>query len=119
MGSHLVHMNEYFSALFRSHTSRFFIVYICAQFVSYNSSFDYFEFITIVFFYSLKLHFCHFFCISEKRYNPQNEKDAEELLLENLSDSDNDLSDDVKGGIESEYAISRVEVRVGAHKIGP
>lgn len=66
------------------------------------------------------MQYSNFFCILEKRYNPQNENDAEELLkiFENLSDSDTDLSDDERD-IESEYTISRVEVPVGVEKIGP
>ncbi|KAK9719325.1 hypothetical protein QE152_g22752 [Popillia japonica] len=58
----------------------------------------------------------------EKRYDPQNEKDAEELLeiFANLSDSDIELSDDEGGNMNNDFANAGTEeVRVGADKIGP
>ncbi|KAK9681024.1 hypothetical protein QE152_g38619 [Popillia japonica] len=58
----------------------------------------------------------------EKRYDPQNEKDAEELLeiFANLSNSDIELGDHEGGNMNNDFAIAGTEeVRVGADKIGP
>ncbi|KAK9712670.1 hypothetical protein QE152_g24771 [Popillia japonica] len=58
----------------------------------------------------------------EKRYDPQNEKDAEELLeiFANLSDSAIEWSDDEGGYMNNDFAIfGTEEVRVGGDKIGP
>lgn len=60
--------------------------------------------------------------ILEKRYDPENEKDAEEILriFHELSVSDIELSDDELGDVDNENVIQTTKTtRVGADKVGP